>query len=107
MKCIAVITTPPSSLIAPIYTLADFTCNGTGSALIWTVQGNSLTDPSNQDREISVITTNISVDVRSSVLTIRALPINNRTSVECTILDQNLVIDTKAATLTIKGKTLI
>ena len=61
----------------PIYTLANLTCEGTGDILKWSLEDFSVTDPSNQDREISVTTNNISVDVWSSVLTIRALPINN------------------------------
>ena len=76
---------------------------GVGDKLLWTVEDNSLTDPSNQDREISVTTNNISVDVWSSVLTIRALPINDGISVHCLVLDQNLDVDHKEATLTING----
>ena len=60
---IAMITVAPSSVSALLYTLVNFTCEGTGLALTWTVEGSSLTDPSNQDREISVTTNNISVDV--------------------------------------------
>ena len=102
---IAVITVAPSSVSAPLYTLANFTCEGTGIELIWTVQGNSLTDPSNQDREISVTTNNISVGVWSSVLTIRALPINDGISIRCTIFSFNpFDIKHRGATLTIKGK---
>ena len=101
---IAVITVAPSPVSAPLYTLANFTCEGTGDTLLWTVQGNSLTDPSNQDREISVTTNNISVDVWSSVLTIRALPINDGISVGCTVLVQNFDFVSKGATLTFKGK---
>ena len=89
---------------AQLYTFVDFPCQGIGDVLKWTVQGNLLTDPSNQDREISVTTNNISVDVWSSVLTIRALPINNRISVSCTVISfssQNF--EKKGATLTIKG----
>ena len=99
----AVITVAPSSVSAPLYTLVSFTCEGTGVALTWIVQGNSLTDPSNQDREISVTTNNISVDVWSSVLTIRALPINDGISVGCIILDQTPNFVTKGGTLTVKG----
>ena len=80
------ITVAPSSVSAPLYTLANFTCGGTGDILSWTVGGNSLTDPSNQDREISVTTSNISVDVWSSVLTIRALPINDGIGIQCNVI---------------------
>ena len=88
---------------AKLYTLANFTCEGIGDVLEWSIQGNSVTDPSNQDREISVTTNNISVDVWSSVLTIRALPINDGITVQCIVLDQNLDVDHNGATLTING----
>ena len=102
---IAVITVAPSSVSAPLYTLVNFTCEGTGDILIWTVEGNSLTDPSNQDREISVTTNNISVDMWSSVLTIRALPINAGIVVHCTIISFNSFdFKQRGATLTIKGR---
>ena len=68
---------------------------------MWTVQGNLLTDLSNQDREISVTTNNISVDVWSSVLTIRALPVNDGIVVQCIILSPNFA--TKGASLIVKG----
>ena len=55
-----------------------------------TVQSNLLTDYIQQYREISVTTNNISVDVWSSVLTIRALPINDRIVVACTIISFGL-----------------
>ena len=82
----------------------NFTCEGIGSRLSWSVEGNSLTDPSNQDREISVTTNNISVDMWSSVLTIRALPINDGIIVGCIITDQTLDFAFKGTTLTVKGK---
>ena len=93
---------------APLYTLANFTCVGTGDILSWTVGGNLLTDPSNQDREISVTTNNISVDVWSSVLTIRALPINDGISIECNLINFNPYgLKQKGATLTIKGMSCV
>ena len=92
----------PKSESAPVYVSVEFTCVGIGNRLSWTVQDNSLTDPSNQDREISVITNNISVDVLSSVLTIRALPINDGISVGCIVIGQNEFIS-KGATLTVIG----
>ena len=74
---------------------------GLGDELLWTVESDLLTDPSNEDREISVTTNNISVDVWSSVLTIRALPINNGISVGCIVLAPNFA--TKGASLTVRG----
>ena len=100
---IAVITVAPSSASAPLYTLVNFICEGNGIALTWTVEGHSLSDPSNQDREISVTTKNITVDVWSSVLTIRALPINDGIGVGCIVLGQTPNFVSKGATLTIKG----
>ena len=97
------ITLAPSSVTTPLYTLANFTCEGIGDVLSWTVGGNLLTDPSNQDREISVITNNISVDVWSSVLTIRALPINDGIDIGCNVIGQNFNIISRGATLIVKG----
>ena len=94
----------PSSVSVPLYALANFTCKGIGDTLSWTVGGNLLTDPSNQDREISVTTNNISVDVWSSVLTIRALPINDGISIQCIVISSNPHdFIQKGATLKVKG----
>ena len=71
-------------MCAPFY---NFTC--TGSILSLSVGSILFTDPSNQDREISVTTNNISVDVWSSVLDIRALTINNKISIECNLISFN------------------
>ena len=99
----AVITVPPSSVITSLYTLANFTCEGIGTKLSWTVESHILTDPNNQNREISVTTNNISVDVWSSVLTIRALPINNGIAIGCIVFGQNSNPVAEGGTLTIKG----
>ena len=69
----------------------------------WTVEGHSLTDVITQCREISVTTNNISVDVWSSVLTIRALPINDGIDVGCAVYNQSFDIESKGAILTVKG----
>ena len=85
------ITLAPSPVSVPLDTLVNFTCVGIGDALFWTLEGHSLTDVITQYREISVTTNNTSVDVWSSVLTIRALPINNRTDVGCILIFQNFL----------------
>ena len=99
----AVITLAPSPASAPLDTLVNFTCEGTGDALFWTVGGYSLTDTIKQDREILVTTNNISVDVCSSVLTIRVLPINNGIDVGCILIFQDFYFVSKGAKLKAKG----
>ena len=47
---IANITLAPSPVSAPLYTLANFTCEGIGDVLLWTVEDSSLGNPSNQQR---------------------------------------------------------
>ena len=87
-----------------VYTLVDFPCRGVGDVLNWTVQGNLLTDPSNQDREISVINNIAFRGTLSSVLTIRALPINDGISIACNVINfTSHNFEKKGATLTIKG----
>ena len=94
----------PTEVTAPLYTLVNFTCESMENLFHWTIQGHSLTDPNNQDIEISVTTNNISVGVWSSVLTIRALPINDGIIViGCTVVTKNLDIIPKGATLTVLG----
>ena len=105
MRSTAKITGPPSPVVSPLYKLADFTCGGVGDRLTWTIQGFSLSYEIKQYREISVTTNNISADVWSSVLTIRALPINNGIIIGCNILRllPALKIDQKGALLTVEG----
>ena len=68
------------------------------------VEGHSLTVAIKQYREISVTTNNISVDVWSSVLTIRALPINDGISVGCVVISIGTIsITAKGAILTVIG----
>ena len=101
---VALITEAPLSVTTTLNTIANFTCEAIGDVVEWTAGGNLLTDPSNQDREISVTTNNISVDVWSSVLTIRALPINDGISIGCIVVSfipQDF--KKKGASLTLKG----
>ena len=102
---IANITAAPSSVTAPLYSLANFICEGTGEELLWSIGSNSLSDLIKHFREISITTIgNISVDMWSSLLTIRALPINDGISVGCNVVSYNpYVHKIKGATLTISG----
>ena len=102
---IAVITVAPSPVTALLYTLVNFTCEGTGKKLYWAVEGSKVSDPSNQDREISVTTNNLPVDMWSSVLTIRALPINDGMIIGCNVISFNPYgFKQKGATSTVKSK---
>ena len=100
---IAMITVAPSSVSAPLYTLVYFLCVGIGDALTWTVDGNLLNDSIKQYREISVTTNNVSANSWSSVLTIRALPINDGIVVGCVVFNPYIIIH-NGSTLTVKGK---
>ena len=93
-------------MTAPLYKLANFTCEGTGDSLLWTVRGDKLNDTIKQNREISVTTNNISVDMWSSVLTIRALPINDGITVGCNVFTRMLHFILKGVEFTIKGNWL-
>ena len=86
------ITVAPSSVTTSLYTLANFTCEGIETVLSWTVQDNLLSNLIKQYREISVSTNNISVDVWSSVLTIRTLPINDGKSIGCIVFGQTSIL---------------
>ena len=99
----AVITVAPSSVTVLLDTLTNFTCQGTGVKLSWSIDGHSLTNAIKKYREISVTTNNISVDVWSSVLTIRALPINDGIDIGCNVIGQNINIISRGATLIVKG----
>ena len=90
-------------MFTQLYTPVNFTCEGIGKKLHWTVEGHLLNDTIKQDREISVTTNNISVDMWSSVLAIRALPINDGIIVGCVVVGQNFNHVTKGATLNVNG----
>ena len=99
------ITVGPSSVSALFGTLIYCNCKGIGDVLEWTLDGKPLTDANNQDRVVSA-TYYTSVNDRSSVLTIRALPIdgNSIVNIECTMIsyspgDQ----DVSGAILTVQG----
>ena len=90
----ASITIPPLSVSVIIYTMTNFTCK-------WSVQQSVILVIK---IERSVITNNISVDVLLSVLTIRALSINEGIYVGCIVISLNLqYFQKKGATLTVKG----
>ncbi|XP_019856802.1 PREDICTED: uncharacterized protein LOC109585247 [Amphimedon queenslandica] len=84
-----VITLPPVSITVPPFTTATFTCEGTGDILNWIVGSAELTDSIKQQREISVNTTTVNNTNFSSVLTVNALPINDRLGVGCETITFN------------------
>ena len=97
-------TVPPSNITASPCASVNFTCEAIGMRLYWTVRGDSLHTNCTikQQREISVTTKNISV-MWSSVLTIRALPINNGITVGCAVLCEPLCHNSLSGYLTIEG----
>ena len=71
------------------------------------MEGHKLTVSVKQERYISVTTNNISVGVWSSVLTIRALPINDGIDVGCTVFTQDLTYSQKGVHLAVKGQSTV
>ena len=98
-----VITVPPVSVVAPIYTTATFTCEGTGDRLNWWIQANVLTDSVAQQKEITVTTTNTSNTNFSSVLTVKAIPDNDGLGIGCQIVTYPFEQVSSSGVLTIRG----
>ena len=72
----------------------------------WTIDSHSLTDPYNQGRETSVTKNTTPVGMLSSVLTIKALPINDGILVGCAVVDENFNHVSKGANLTVLGENI-
>ena len=104
-----VITSPPQSVAVPINEeKVNFTCEGTGDALRWQVASLNLTNPDNQERDITVTNNTLTVanGNLSSVLTIAVLPINDGVGISCFLyslsnFSQPVI---SVSTLTIRGK---
>ena len=101
-----VITSPPQSVTVLLNEeRVNFTCEGTGDALRWTVAGLTLTNSLNQKRDITVtdiipVTGNL-----SSVLTIAVLPIDE-VVISCLVYSNSNPYDpaSSACTLSIRGE---
>jgi hypothetical protein len=98
----ATITVSPSPITTTLYTPVDFTCEGYGGDLAWTIDGNPITDTVKQERAIT-ITTNISNGTISSVLTMISLPVNNDTCITCNIGTNVYNLVSLSASLIIRG----
>ena len=92
-----------TSVYVQVYTVVNFVCESMGCNFKWTIEGKALTDPSNQDIEISVTTNNISLCVWSSVLTMKALPINDEKIIVGCIVANISGIELKSVCLKVKG----
>ena len=79
---IIAITEGPLSVTALIGTNAQFHCAGTGSYLVWEVDGLQ-TDHSNISARGITVATNASSGTVQSTLTVPATSVNNGTTVRC------------------------
>ena len=83
------------------FTLTNFTCEGNGDTLTWTVNNSPLDDTISQQRNITVTNTG---DL-SSVLRVIALPINDGIEIGCIVTSFNpFQIAASEAILTIRGQ---
>ncbi|XP_019858652.1 PREDICTED: uncharacterized protein LOC109586865 [Amphimedon queenslandica] len=102
-----IITTPPESVTVLLNEggRANFTCEGTGGVLRWTVEGLPTDHSLNQERSLIVSNTSASPDVLSSVLSVAVLPINDGVNITCQIYSISNPFDptTSTSTLTIRG----
>ena len=97
----------PQSVTVPLKEeKVNFTCEGTGDALRWTVAGQSPTNPLNQERDITVTDISTAAGNLSSVLTIAVLPINDEVVISCSLYSRSSPFDPAVSTsiLTIRGK---
>ena len=100
---IGIITEPPRSTSALLYTSANFSCKGTGSVLVWTVAQAMLTETVKQERNVTVFTSNNNGSL-SSILNIAALPFNNGVKIGCIIASFDpYTAAAEEVTLTIRG----
>ena len=99
-----VLTVGPVSVTVLPFTLTNFTCEGNGDTLAWAVNNYGLNATISQQRNITV--TDTSTEDLSSVLSIVALPINDRIEIACIIASFNPLPQVAAseATLTIRGQ---
>ena len=96
----------PSLLVAPLYTSAVFTCEGTGDQLNWIVQSTILTDSIKQKRNITVSYSNSSSRANLSlVLSVNALPLNDGLNIGCQLISLSPFdqIFSSTSTLIIEG----
>ena len=76
---------PPKSKSGLLYTTVEFSCNGIGDSLIWTIAHDPLNDTAKQERNITATTSNTN-SILSSNFTILALPINNKIEIGCVVV---------------------
>ena len=97
-----VLAVGPVSVTVLPFTLTNFTCEGNGDTLTWTVNSLALNATIRQQRNITATNTG---DL-SSVLSVIALPINDGIEIGCIIASFNPFPQVAAseATLTIRGQ---
>ena len=92
------LTEGPVSVSALVGENALFNCSGSGTLIVWRVNGSLATDPSITDRGIFAVSSTSSGTVQST-LTVPATLENNGTTVQCVIYPGELTSNN--ATLTV------
>ena len=104
----AEITNPPLSVSAYVDTWVSFHCEGDGEILVWTTNGEQLTDEIKETRNITIHSDISTPDIVNSTLVIFAKPQNDGLNIACIVFNNgSFVFDSDGADLFVKGNDII
>ena len=98
------VTTPPVSVNAYLDTWVSFHCEGEGEILVWTTNGEQLTDEIKETRNITIHPDITTPGIVNSTLVIFAKPENNGLNIVCVVGNHgSFEFDSVGADLIVKG----
>ena len=102
------VTNPPVSMSAYLDTWVSFHCEGEGEILVWTTNGDKLTDEIKETRNITIHPGITTPGIVNSTLVIFAKPENDGLNIVCVVGNHGShVFDSAGADLFVQGKNII